>query len=636
MAQPFNFDSLLSNPSFMFGASILGNSWQPGVVGNSFGNVARMQELSSQRQLQAAQIANYKATQEHQAAQDKIAQQQFERLDQSTQMDLLTKRRQFEMQQNYIRAHPDLFGADLGAPQGGPGQPTGAQGNSLEFNMPPNGMPAGAQQPGQIQPVAPYNPDDPSDPAGPFSGGARDGTFGTPQPGSVRPPLKTSGPITPQLLNGLERTESGGNPNAIGPPIPGKPYRAQGAFQFIPPTVDMLAKQGIKFDPFNRGQSRQAAGAYLGNLTQQHGGSIDRAIAAYKGFSDVNSPAAQAAVRKVYTAAGMQPAGQQDQQGQGDAPGGPVNIDGGMPDPGLKTMRDAAAMGFLGFPGAQQLSEYGKALSPQNVPAGSYSRDPRTGRLQYNQDPMATARLGQEAQRIGMEGQRVGMESQRLGMEKQKQQYEMGNGSGALPQKAMDAINTNRFDTANAEINKSLDLHKELPNQLQAIKRAQSDVDKLLDPKTRNAMTPVGFAANVKLTVLKTFKNTFGYDAPKDVANAEDFNSAMSQLWMKAVKQVDQNPTANQQKSIMASFGTLQNDPAALKRILAETQTSFERQMQRHNKAVAQYQTKVGADPFDRFLDSGSTTPAGTRVGQEENGYIYIGGNPADQSSWTK
>lgn len=643
MSQPFDFGKLLENPSFMFGASLLGNSWQPNAVGNSFGNVARMQELGSQRQLQAAQIENYKAVQQHQTRADAIAEQQYQRQNELTQQQLDMARRKFQMQQNFISAHPEMFGSGGGifgggAPQQQPtGAPTGdgsgggMQGQNFEFNRPAPGIGMHPAPPGGIEQAAPFNPDDPRDPAGPFSGGKREGTFGPIPPGSVRPTMKTS--LTPDmLLNGLAQVESSGNPNAVNPQS-----GAQGMYQFMPGTTAEVRKRNPNFDPFNPKMARAEARNMLENLTARNGGSLERAIASFGGFKTKDH---RPYFNNVMQKAGAQPQAQDQQQSQ-DAPGAPVNISGGMSNQGLDTMRTAAALGFLEFPGAQQMSEYGKALAPRNVQPNSYEIGP-DGRMQYIQDPLGTARLamdqqrlGMEGQRVGMEGQRVGMDQARLGMEQTKQNYEMGNGQpGQLPQKAVDAINSNRFETANSEINKSLDLHKELPNQLQALQRAQGDVDALL--KNRSAMTPIGFASSTKLTLLKTFKNTFGYDAPKDVANAEDFNSAMAQLWMKAVKQVDQNPTANQQKSIMASFGTLNNDPAALKRILAETQTSLSRQAQRHNKAVAQYQSKVGSDPFDRFLDTGTTTPAGTRVGQQENGYTYIGGDPADQNSWTK
>lgn len=663
MAQAFDFNALLSNPAFQFGTSMLLGARNPNVANQAFNTVNNTGQLNQQREYQTGMLA-------HQERSDAVAQEQYARQNDFTRAQIDLMKRRMDRQDEFMKRFRQMQGAGLFGPTQTPAAPpsmpdaTGAQGQSLEYGVHPPGITPGQPMPpsSPIQDVAPFNPDDPRDPAGPFNGGGRQGQFGPPPPGQLRPMLKTNA-ITPQLLNGLERTESGGNPNAIGPPIPGKPYRAQGAFQFIPPTVDMLAKQGIKFDPFNREQSREAAGGYLGSLTQKFGGSLDRAIAAYKGFSNVDSPAAKAAVRKVYTAAGMpmpqqqqqqmqqqQQAPQQQPQGQ-DAPGAPINVDGGMSNPGMQMAAMAMDAGMSEMPGADEMMKYAQMMAPQTVTPNTYRVSPVDGKMQYIGDPMGIAHLGLAQQhqkndntRLGLDVNHAQNENTRVGFEGNadqraaaKQQYEMGGGQpGQLPQKAIDSINSSRFEVANAEINKSLDAHKELPNQLGALRRAQADVNAMLDPKTRSKMTPIGMASSSKLLLLKTFSNTFGYDAPKDVANAEDFNSAMSQLWMKAVKQVDSNSTGSQQKSIQASFGTLANDPGALKRILAETETSFVRQMRLHNKSVAQYQSKMGADPYDRFLDTGMATPAGTKVGGKEHGYFYLGGDVADPNSWTK
>lgn len=85
--------------------------------------------------------------------------------------------------------------------------------------------------------------------------------------------------ITPQLLNGLRRTESGGDPYAVN-----EQSGAMGPYQFKPATVAMLAKQGLKFDPFNEDQARGAAATYLGQLAQKNGGDVNKALAQYGGF----------------------------------------------------------------------------------------------------------------------------------------------------------------------------------------------------------------------------------------------------------------------------------------------------------------------------------------------------------------
>lgn len=86
-------------------------------------------------------------------------------------------------------------------------------------------------------------------------------------------------PITDDLLDRLKQVESSGNPKAVNPQS-----GAQGAYQFMPSTVKMLEKQGIKFDPFNEPQARAAAKTYLEQLVEQNGGDVNKALAAYGGF----------------------------------------------------------------------------------------------------------------------------------------------------------------------------------------------------------------------------------------------------------------------------------------------------------------------------------------------------------------
>lgn len=82
-----------------------------------------------------------------------------------------------------------------------------------------------------------------------------------------------------KLLDNLERTESSGNANAIN-----KQSGAMGAYQFMPGTVKMLAKQGIVFDPMNKQESRDAADQYIQTLVKQNGGDYKKALAQYGGF----------------------------------------------------------------------------------------------------------------------------------------------------------------------------------------------------------------------------------------------------------------------------------------------------------------------------------------------------------------
>jgi hypothetical protein len=85
--------------------------------------------------------------------------------------------------------------------------------------------------------------------------------------------------ISEQLLDSLKKVESGGDTFAIN-----KKTKAMGPYQFMPDTVQMLHKQGIKFNAFDEAESREAARKYLTQLAQRHNGNIELALKDYGGF----------------------------------------------------------------------------------------------------------------------------------------------------------------------------------------------------------------------------------------------------------------------------------------------------------------------------------------------------------------
>lgn len=85
--------------------------------------------------------------------------------------------------------------------------------------------------------------------------------------------------ISDKLLDSLRRVESGKDPYAVN-----KETKAMGAYQFMPETVQMLHKQGVKFNPFDEQEARGAAKAYLEQLVQRNNGDVNKALAQYGGF----------------------------------------------------------------------------------------------------------------------------------------------------------------------------------------------------------------------------------------------------------------------------------------------------------------------------------------------------------------
>lgn len=444
-----NFNEVLNDPSFVLGASILGNSGQPGVVGAALGNMARINELKSQADFQRRKA-------EQDAIQTQINQQQLEHqrellgfnrqkfsseLEESKaeralkQQDMQRKtaaaRRQQAVQEAFLRQAAPLLGLPMDAmPQyedGEDGQDATdiIQPTNLMHNMPPGGALNTAPQPmamGELgagafmnrmpqpqegmaapQPMQNFNPDAPG-PVGPFQFGNR---FGAPAvkgnrmkktSGGAQAPGRSFG--TPSaILDNLMQVESSGNPLAINPTS-----GAMGAYQFMPNTVSMLRKQGMAFNPFDAQQARQAADFYLSQLVSQHGGDWNKALAAYGGFKD-KDPTKY--VSRVLQGVNAPPAQQSGVQG-------PPQPHGGMNLVKLGAMAELA-----GLKGGSALQIAGKAMEPQTVPAGSYQRQP-DGRMEFVGDPYREQSLANDTARLGLDQQRVGMDQQRLGLEGQR------------------------------------------------------------------------------------------------------------------------------------------------------------------------------------------------------------------------
>jgi hypothetical protein len=98
------------------------------------------------------------------------------------------------------------------------------------------------------------------------------------------PPVQKSAPstggdiqISDAVLDSLRRVESGKDQFALN-----KQSKAMGPYQFIPETVQMLHKQGYKFNPFDEAEAREMARVYLTTLSKRSG-SIEGGLAAYGG-----------------------------------------------------------------------------------------------------------------------------------------------------------------------------------------------------------------------------------------------------------------------------------------------------------------------------------------------------------------
>lgn len=380
----FDFGTLLQNPTFQFGATLLSNPRQPGAVGQAFGAMQQAAKLKAQQDEAAASLAQRKEWQDAQTQNLKEA-----RVAEAMKADAAAKheerlQKQWEMQQArqeaFLKANPDLMdmmgqvgaaqpmqpaptdaaqpqpqeATPMAAPQEAapagpitipppaamPEAPAGAQGQSFMYSRPQPGalspMPQGGAMP--PTPIGNFNPDDPRDVAGPFNGGQRPGQFGAPslQP-NKRPMLRAS-------------MDGGDAPNLT----------AQNG--------DVL-QQAIQNDRINSGST--AMNAAMADAGDGGGGEVQAPTGAPTAAPTVQRPSMSAAD---------------------------------------KMQRKAEAAAMLGFPPAMvsAISKRAEMMQPKNVPAGGYQTGP-DGKMQYIPNPQDAARNAQAQEHIAIAKGQLGV-----------------------------------------------------------------------------------------------------------------------------------------------------------------------------------------------------------------------------------
>jgi hypothetical protein len=194
------------------------------------------------------------------------------------------------------------------------------------------------------------------------------------------------------ILDGLAKTESSNNPIALGPIIGrdkgGKPVRAQGMFQFLPDTVNMLRSQGMNFDPFKPQEARDAADFYLQQLHKQNGGDWNKTLAAYGGFKKADP---SQYIAKVMGGSPEQQARQMAQQQNAQGATNPFADSQDLQQlAGILTMADMPNAG-------KGLELMGKAAAPVEMKPGAVYQG--SDGTQYEQpDPKGDVKRGYEAE----------------------------------------------------------------------------------------------------------------------------------------------------------------------------------------------------------------------------------------------
>lgn len=176
---------------------------------------------------------------------------------------------------------------------------------------------------------------------------------------------------------------------------------------------------------------------------------------------------------------------------------------------------------------------------------------------------------------------------------------------------------------------------KSIPSQVKQLDRVAQ-----LAPKSF-----AGSFADTKLQTVKFFNNNLGTNiAPEKVNNTEELRTVLFTNIMDNLKKMDASPSQEQQRIMQASLGNIGTDPDALPKVVGVYKEILLDKAEEHNKRVGQTVEKGFKYPYDitvqvpkREVKTGNTgTLKSPNVGDIQNGWQFIGGNPALPSSWKK
>ena len=188
------------------------------------------------------------------------------------------------------------------------------------------------------------------------------------------------------------------------------------------------------------------------------------------------------------------------------------------------------------------------------------------------------------------------------------------------------------FENSAIGLMKDFDTLKSIPSQVKTLDRVAQ-----LAPKSF-----AGSAANAKLEGAKFLNNNLGLNiAPDKIVATEELRTVLFTNIMDNLKKMDASPSQEQQRIMQASLGNIGTDPAALPAVVNVYKQILLDKANEHNSRVDQtvekgfkypYSIKVNV-PTAEAPKSNPKTPV---VGEIQNGWEYIGGNPAVPTSWKR
>jgi hypothetical protein len=214
----------------------------------------------------------------------------------------------------------------------------------------------------------------------------------------------------------------------------------------------------------------------------------------------------------------------------------------------------------------------------------------------------------------------------------------------SIDQKKASAQNINVQNAVPFQEQLYTDAAKALVTDYNTLKSIPSQV-KQLDRVAQ--LAPKSFAgsfADTKTQVAKFFNNNLGTNIAADkVSNTEELRAVLFTNIMDNLKKMDASPSQEQQRLMQASLGSIGTDPNALPAVVNVYKQVLLDKAEEHNKRVGQTVEKGFKYPYDITVNvpkAAPAAPAGNKttpnVGDIQNGWQYMGGNPAVPTSWKR